>query len=79
MRTKLDENLDARLANILKEDGHDVSTVREQGATGISDEELYNHCISEGLVLVTMDKDFSNVIHYPPQNTSGIIVLRGPQ
>lgn len=78
MRIKMDECLDARLAEILRRLGHDVRTIREQGLAGISDEELYRHCIEEGYVLVTLDKGFSNVLRYPPGPTPGIVVLRGP-
>ena len=78
MRIKLDENLDTRLGHILRQAGHDTSTVREQGLLGISDDALYDHCISEGLILVSMDRDFSNVLRYPPAATLGVVVLRGP-
>ena len=78
MKIKLDECLDARLAEILKRAGHEVNTVREQKLLGISDEGLYERCIAEGYVLVTLDKDFSNVLRYPPEPTPGIVVLRGP-
>jgi predicted nuclease of predicted toxin-antitoxin system len=52
--------------------------VREQGLLGTNDEALYDHCIDEASILVSLDRDFSNVLHYPPQATSGIVVLRGP-
>jgi len=28
--------------------------------------------------LVTLDLDFSNVLRYPPEQTPGLVVLRGP-
>lgn len=78
MRIKFDECLDARLAEILTRVGHEVNTVRDQKLLGISDEGLYECCIAEGYVLVTLDRDFSNVLRYPPEPTPGIVVLRGP-
>jgi len=39
---KLDENLDVRLAVILRQAGHEVATV--QGLAGIDDQALYRHC-----------------------------------
>lgn len=78
MRLKLDENIDARLAAVLRRPGNDVTTVREQGLHGTGDPDLFNHCVSEGRVLVTLDLDFSNILQYPPEGTSGLIVLRGP-
>ena len=35
MKLKLDENLDARLAAVLRRSGHEVATVRDQGLAGI--------------------------------------------
>lgn len=78
MRLKLDENVDVRLAVLLRQAGHDVTTVRDQGLCGIADPALYEHCVSEGLILVTLDLDFSNVLRYPPERTPGLVVLRGP-
>lgn len=78
MRIKLDENLDARLATFLREAGHDTNTVREQRLRGTADKALYQVCKTEGRILVSLDLDFSNTIRFPPQGTSGLVVLRGP-
>ncbi len=42
------------------------------------DKNLYQLCIEENRALVKLDLDFSNVLSYPPENTAGLIVLRGP-
>ena len=78
MRIKLDENVDARLASLLRQAGHETKTVREQGLEGTEDPALYHHCISEDHILVTLDLDFSNILLYPPERTKGLVVLRGP-
>lgn len=78
MRLKLDENIDARLAFVLRRAGHDAPTVREQGLHGTKDFDLSEHCISEERVLISLDLDFSNILRYPPERTPGIVVLRGP-
>jgi len=77
MNLKLDENLDVRLAVILRQAGHEVATVRDQGLAGSDDQTLYRHCASEARILVTLDLDFANVLRYPPESGSGVIVLRG--
>lgn len=77
MRIKLDENIDARLITPFKEAGHDAVTVQEQGLKGITDKELYELCRAEGYTLVTLDLDFSNLLRFPPEGTSGLVVLRG--
>lgn len=78
MKLKLDENIDARLATLLRDAGHDALTVREQKLRGSNDTDLYRLCISEDGALITLDLDFSNILTYPPEKTSGLIVLRGP-
>jgi len=78
MKLKLDENLDARLATLLKEAGHDAVTVYDQNIPGIQDQVLHKRCTSEGRTLVSLDRDFSNVLRFPPEKTPGIVVLRGP-
>ena len=78
MKLKLDENIDARLARLLRGAGHDAATVREQDLHGTDDIDLYQICISENRALVTLDLDFSNILRYPPEGTLGLVVLRGP-
>lgn len=78
MRFKLDENIDARLVELLRASGHDAVTVREQHLHGTDDVDLYHICTTENRALVTLDLDFANVLIYPPQETPGLIVLRGP-
>jgi len=78
MRLKLDENIDARLAAFVRQAGHETTTVLDQGLHATVDPALYDHCVSEGYVLVTLDLDFSNVLRYPPERTPGLVVLRGP-
>jgi predicted nuclease of predicted toxin-antitoxin system len=78
MRIKLDECVDARLVWLIKRSGHEVSTVREPNMLGTSYQALYEHCITASWVLVTLDKNFSNTLHYPPGETPGLVILRAP-
>ena len=76
MRFKLDENLGNRGAEALRDAGHEVSTVFEQRLTGASDPTVVSVCSKEGRCLITMDRDFTNPLLFPPQNYAGIVVLR---
>ena len=76
MRIKLDENLDVRLAEPLRDAGHDATTVTAQGSSGLDDEALFALCKEEDRILVTLDLDFSNVLRYPPKESPGLVVLR---
>ena len=76
MKFKLDENLDWRLAELVAEGAHDADTVRSEQLSGSSDQVIYETCVREGRVLITLDLDFANPIRFPPSPTPGIIVVR---
>lgn len=78
MKLKLDENLGTKAAELLREAGHDVSTVPEQNIFSIPDNELIALCRSQQRCLVTLDLDFGNPFLFRPQDYSGIAVLRLP-
>jgi predicted nuclease of predicted toxin-antitoxin system len=76
MKFKIDENLPIELAGELLVAGHEAVTVDDQKLIGSSDSVLSEICRSEGRVLVTLDLDFADIRTYPPENYSGMIVLR---
>jgi predicted nuclease of predicted toxin-antitoxin system len=76
MKFKFDENFDRRLTSLLEAEGHDVDTVIDEGLTGADDETVYETARSVGRILSTLDLDFANPFHFPPEETVGIIVIR---
>lgn len=70
-----DENLPGRLITLLRGDGHDVWSVREQ-ARGIPDEEVLARAIELRRILLTQDKGFGRLLfsrgHPPPK---GVVLL----
>jgi predicted nuclease of predicted toxin-antitoxin system len=78
VRFKLDENLGTRGAKIFTEHGHDVSSVPDQGLQSADDRTVIDACGKEHRCLVTLDLDFSNPLVFPPDDYSGIAVLRLP-
>lgn len=76
MLFKIDENLPAELADILRNLGHDAATVYEELLEGNPDQIISMVCLQEGRAIVTLDMGFSDVRVYPPALFQGIIVLR---
>ncbi len=79
MRFKLDENLHPQLSELLAEGGHEVATVRDEGLSGATDEEVHRVASSEGRTLLTLDLDFSNPLRFPTAGTAGVAVIRVPR
>ena len=76
MTVKLDENLPVEAADLLREAGHDAATVLEQSMGGAADPHVAATCRREGRALVTLDTDFADIRTYPPEECSGLLVLR---
>jgi predicted nuclease of predicted toxin-antitoxin system len=79
MKFKLDENFGVRTQHIFRSLGHDVQTVRDEGLQGCNDQTLYDVAGKETRCLVTLDLDFSDVLRFPPEASSGLVILRVPQ
>jgi hypothetical protein len=78
MKIKLDENLGGHCVALLRQAGHDVATVPEQGLSSAMDRALIDICRQESRCLVTLDLDFSNPFLFKPAQYAGIAVLRLP-
>ena len=78
-RFKLDENMPARAQAVLREAGHDATTVLEQGLGGARDETVAAACAAEKRILVTLDLDFADMRLYGSVDAPGIIVIRLPR
>jgi predicted nuclease of predicted toxin-antitoxin system len=78
VKVKLDENLGTAGADLLTAAGLDVATVVEQQLASATDETIARISTDEDRCLVTLDKDFSDPLRYPPTNYAGIVVIRLP-
>ena len=79
MKFKLDENFGKRTQQLFRMAGHDVQTVREERLQGSPDQSIYDHCCREQRCLVSLDLDFVDVTRFPPNQTTGIAVIRVPK
>jgi predicted nuclease of predicted toxin-antitoxin system len=76
MRFKIDENLPVEAAEILGQAGHDAETVHSEKLTGADDQRLSSVCQNENRILITLDIGFADIRTYPPNELTGIIVVR---
>jgi len=76
LKLKIDENLPADCAVLLRNAGFEADTVADERMAGADDNVIASRSQAEERVLVTLDLDFSNVRAYPPAQHAGIIVLR---
>jgi predicted nuclease of predicted toxin-antitoxin system len=75
MRSKIDENMPAEAAELLRKAGWDCTTVYEEGLNGAEDSRISAVCRTEQRVLFTLDQDFADIRSYPPADYPGIVVL----
>lgn len=78
MHIKLDENIGNRGADLLRDAGHDVATVKEQKLCSADDKKVIGICQKEKRCLVTLDVEFGNPLLFDAAKYSGIAVLRLP-
>ncbi len=76
MRFKIDENLPAESSVLFTRSGHDAVTVIDQRMGGTIDPLLLKICAAESRSLITLDLDFADIRAYPPEEYSGVVVLR---
>lgn len=76
MRFFTDENLPRDVIDMLRKNGYDVKDVRESGYSSYDDMKLINIAKEENHISITADKDFSNILYFPPEDYPGIIVIR---
>jgi predicted nuclease of predicted toxin-antitoxin system len=60
-RFKLDENLPRDAQALLLAAGHDAHTVNDRRLAGRPDSKIFDVCLNEDRVLVTLDLDFADI------------------
>lgn len=76
MLFKLDENIPIELANHLRELGHDVDTVVDEGLLGSPDDAIERAARNAKRIVITLDTDLGDVRKFPPRESAGIVLLR---
>ncbi len=76
MRFLLDENADIRLANYLRDRGHDVTSIVRDAPRALPDTQVIALAHGERRILITNDRDFGELIFRRRLPHSGVIYLR---
>ncbi len=71
-----DANIFLSMIQGLRALGHDVFDLKEESLEKLTDTEVYTLAREKNRILITMDKDFSSIILYPPGEHPGIIIVR---
>lgn len=76
MKFLIDENIFPKITSHLRNLGHDVRSLQEEGLFKTTDDKIIQMAKEEDRTIVTFDKHFGNILKYPPSNTAGIIHIR---
>ena len=77
-RFVIDEDMPRSTGKILREHGYDVKDIRDYGLRGAEDEEIYEFAQKEKAVVLTGDRDFGNILRFPPGKHFGIVIPHFP-
>lgn len=72
-RFLIDESMPRSTTTMLRQAGYYAEDVRDIGLRGATDEAVHAYAQAHHLTLVTADKDFANVLRFPPGTHRGII------
>ena len=75
MKFIADENLGSQVPRYLKEQGIDIISIKEL-ATGLPDIEVLEIANQQERILITLDKDFGELVFKEGLLYSGVILLR---
>lgn len=76
MKIKLDENIPSDLCATLRELGHDVDSVPDEGLSGHSDDSVWDAAQREKRLLITQDLDFSDLRKFIFEGHCGVVLVR---
>ena len=76
MRFLVDMGLAVRVAEWLRNQGHDASHLDEVGLQRISDDEIFARAAAERRIIITTDLDFGEIVAHAHGAAVSAIVLR---
>jgi predicted nuclease of predicted toxin-antitoxin system len=76
VRLLIDANLSPRVAAGLRSEGHETVHVADIGMLGASDEAILAHAAASGMVIVSADTDFGELLAVSGQRGRRFVLLR---
>jgi predicted nuclease of predicted toxin-antitoxin system len=76
MRFLADMGIGTRIVQWLREEGHDVTHLSEEGLQRLSNGEIFNKGIAKNRVVLTFDLDFSEIAALSRRRKASIVVFR---
>jgi predicted nuclease of predicted toxin-antitoxin system len=75
LRFLVDVGVGKHVEHILREDGHEVKAVRDVDPS-MKDEEIIRMAAWEQRIIITMDKDFGELVYHSSMRHCGVLLLR---
>lgn len=75
MKILADESVDAPIVLSLRDGGHEVASIAED-SWGLPDEAVLQRAWQEGVLLITADKDFGELVYRQHRQHAGVLLLR---
>jgi predicted nuclease of predicted toxin-antitoxin system len=70
-----DENIARSTVVLLRSLGHNVKDAKEEKWFGFPDERLARIAKRQNRIILTLDKDFGNILVFPPRQSQGILLI----
>lgn len=70
-----DESVDRAIIDRLRQDGHEIISIAEE-SPGVPDDVVLASAVREGIVLLTSDKDFGQLVYRHRLPHTGVLLFR---
>jgi len=74
----VDASLPRATGDVIRAHGHQATDVRDIGLGTSPDKDIAEYARLHQLAIISVDQDFGNVLLFPPDDYSGIVVIEPP-
>jgi len=75
MKFLADEGVNRAIVEAIRRDGHDVRWMAEESG-GTKDDAVLEAAVRDGLILITEDKDFGDLVYRQHLHHRGVVLIR---